>query len=144
MTAVVPPAQRMPPSTLAIRNFQYGMRSTPASGPAKIRSSATKRPKKTAHMPHFSKDRSAVAMCASPKCLGNFAAEPGQQRAPALAADGVADGVADDRAGRGAGAEDERVDVAVLRGEQRRDDQDDLAGQRDAQALQPDDQAHQR
>ncbi len=72
MTAVVPPAQTMPPRTLAIRNFQYGIRSTPASGPAKMRRSATKRPKNTAHMPHFWKDRSAVAMWPSLKCLGNF------------------------------------------------------------------------
>ena len=75
--------------------------------------------------------------------LGELPAEPGQQRPAAPAADRVADRVADDRAGGGAGAEDVRVDVAVLRGEQRRADEDDLARQRDAQALQPDDQPHQ-
>lgn len=31
-----------------------------------------KRPKKTAHMPHFSKDRSAMAMLAPLKCPGNL------------------------------------------------------------------------
>lgn len=31
-----------------------------------------KRPKKTAHMPHFWKERSASAMLASPKCFGNL------------------------------------------------------------------------
>ncbi len=84
MTAVVPPAQRMPPSTLAVRNFQYGIRSTPASGPAKIRSSATKRPKKTAHMPHFSKDRSATEIWAAPKCLGNRAPSQASRGLPPL------------------------------------------------------------
>ncbi|EKX65551.1 hypothetical protein STRIP9103_01290, partial [Streptomyces ipomoeae 91-03] len=76
--------------------------------------------------------------------LGESAAELGQERASSLAADGVADGVADDRAGGGAGAEDERVDLTVLGGEQRGGDQDDLARQRDAQALQADDHAHQQ
>lgn len=36
----------------------------------KIRSSATKRPKNTAHMPQRVNDASAVAMCAAEKCLG--------------------------------------------------------------------------
>ncbi len=84
MTAVVPPAQRMPPSTLAVRNLQYGMRSTPASGPAKIRSRATKRPKNTAHIPHFSKDRSAAAMFWRLKCLGNFAPSQASSGRPPL------------------------------------------------------------
>ena len=80
----VPPAQTMPPSTLAIRNFQYGIRRTPASGPAKIRSSATKRPKNTAHMPHFWNDRSAVATCAGPKWRGNLAPSQDSSGCPPL------------------------------------------------------------
>ena len=70
MIAVMPPAQTMPPSALAVRNLGYDILSTPASGPAKIRSRATKRPKKTAHMPQRWKDRSAVAMLPGEKCLG--------------------------------------------------------------------------
>ncbi len=37
-----------------------------------------KRPKKTAHMPHRWKERSAVATWLGPKCLGNF--PPSQSR----------------------------------------------------------------
>ncbi len=55
-----------------MRNFQYGIFSAPASGPAKMRSRAMNRPKKTAHMPHFWKERSAVARWEGPKCLGNL------------------------------------------------------------------------
>lgn len=67
-----------------MRNFQYGMCSTPASGPAKMRSRATKRPKKTAHMPHFSKERSAVATWASPKWRGNLLPSQASRGRPPL------------------------------------------------------------
>ncbi|KEF20758.1 hypothetical protein DF18_10150 [Streptomyces rimosus] len=55
-----------------MRNFQYGIFSTPESGPAKMRSRAMKRPKKTAHMPHLSNFSSAIATWSGPKCFGNF------------------------------------------------------------------------
>ena len=88
----------MPPAALAIRNLRYGTRSAPASGPARMRSSATNRPKKTAQTPHLSKMRSARARCGGAEMFGEPAAEPLQQRTPAAAADRIADGVTDDRA----------------------------------------------
>ena len=45
----------------AVRNFQYGIFSVPARGPAKMRSRAMNRPKNTAHMPHLSNAFSACA-----------------------------------------------------------------------------------
>lgn len=49
-----------------------------------MRRRATKRPKKTAHMPHFSKERSAVAIWPSLKCLGNFLPSQASRGRPPL------------------------------------------------------------
>src|SRR6185312_5748812 len=61
----------MPPAALAMRNLWYGTRSAPASGPARMRSSAMNRPKNTAHTPHLANVRSARARCGGPRCFGN-------------------------------------------------------------------------
>ena len=62
----------IPPLALATRNRGYGMRRDPASGPAKMRSSAMNRPKNTAQAPYLVKTRSASATCPGPKCRGNL------------------------------------------------------------------------
>src|SRR6476620_9259279 len=71
MTAVVPPAHITAPLALAARKCGYRIFKAPASGPAKIRSSAMNRPKNTAQTPHLSKSRLASATWPGPKCLGN-------------------------------------------------------------------------
>src|SRR3954468_551584 len=70
MTAVVPPAHITAPLALAARKCGYRIFKAPASGPAKIRSSAMKRPKNTAQTPHRAKSCLASATCPGPKCLG--------------------------------------------------------------------------
>src|SRR3954469_21188527 len=70
MTAVVPTAHITAPLALAARKCGYRIFKAPASGPAKIRSSAMKRPKNTAQTPHRAKSCLASATCPGPKCLG--------------------------------------------------------------------------
>ena len=122
--------------------WRYGMRSDPASGPAKIRSSAMNRPKNTAQTPCLVKTRSASATCPGPKCRGNL--RPSQSNSvPAVpVADGEADRVSGDRPGAGGDRDPGRRQRHLVLGRQyRRGHQRDLAGNRDAQALHHDHQA---
>src|SRR5579859_3056902 len=133
----VPLAQMIPPDALAARNLGYGTLRDPASGPARMRSSATNRPKNTVHTPQRANMRSAWARCGGPRCLGNRRPSRSSRRRPP-APERVPEGVADDRAGTRRHRHPGDVDRA-RDGHQGRAHQRDLTRYRNAQALDADD-----
>jgi hypothetical protein len=98
--------------------------------------------------PHaaFVEDAFGVGEVRRAEMLREFPARPGEQPLPAGLSDQITDAVADDGAGTGQDADPQRIQVAVLRGQQGRADQHDLTRERDAEALDhdhhADDQVH--